>query len=125
MRPGIRAIGSCCTACGSAFGCGFVAVSIAQRARRIDTLFFDLDSTFAIPRELFFSEVSERFTHACRPARHLILSGLFAAPFLIGAYLAAYADNLDIFGAPVTSLRPVGFAATLYEPSLRPALRGR
>jgi|GEM_PF-3199937 len=102
-----------------AFGCGFVAVSIAQRARRIDTLFFDLNSTFMIPHELFFAEVSQRFTRACKPARHLFYAGLFGVPFLVGAYLAAYADNLNIFGASITSLRPVGFAPSLYDPSLR------
>lgn len=102
-----------------ALGCGFVAVAVAQRARKIDTLYFDLSSTFVLPRSTFLSEIGARFTRACSPGRHLIYAGLIAVPFVLGAYLAAYADEVKILEEPVTSLRPIGFASSLYSPDLR------
>lgn len=100
-------------------GCGFVAVSVAQRARKIDALYFELAATFVVPRSTFLSEIGERFDRACAPRRHFIYAAAIGIPFMFGAFVAAYADRLQLFEAQITSFRPVRFASGLYDPSHR------
>lgn len=102
-----------------AVGCGFVAVAIAQRASRIDELYFELSTTFEVPRSLFLREVGLRFERACRPGWHIATGLLVLAPLVVATvYSVILFDQLPPDGR-LSALRPVGFAPGLYQGELQ------
>lgn len=100
-------------------GCGFVAVAIAQRAGRVDELYFELSTTFDIPRIVFLGAVAQRFERACRPIGHVVVALLIWAALIVATIYSVFVFPDVPPDSRLAALRPAGFAPGLYEPNSR------